>query len=340
MIDTQILLARPAVPGLRFRHFAGPEDIPGMVEANMAVRRANGVEEGVDVAGMSHQYANLPNCDPARDLLIIELVDGIAGYVRVDWSDQNDGSRTYNVTCLIHPDLLGRGIGSAVLAWAEGRLREIAAGHDSAAPRWFEQETWDAEASAGELLTRHGYAPVRTFHEMVRPTLDEIPAAEIPDGFVVGSMAGDGLRALWEAEIKALADHFGAFESGEEAFATFASDPHLEPELFVVAYAGDEVAGAVRNAISDEENARFERKRGTLDSVFVRRPYRRRGLGRALVLRSLALLRDRGMTSAALGVDTENPNDALRLYEGCGFVAVRGSTVWRKPFEESTEDDG
>jgi ribosomal protein S18 acetylase RimI-like enzyme len=77
----------------------------------------------------------------------------------------------------------------------------------------------------------------------------------------------------------------------------------------------------------------FDRRRGLLDSVFVRRPYRQRGLGRALVLRSLEVLRERGMTTASLGVDSENPNAALHLYEACGFERIRSSTAWRKPLD-------
>ena len=65
-------------------------------------------------------------------------------------------------------------------------------------------------------------------------------------------------------------------------------------------------------------------------SVFTRRQWRRRGLGRALIARSLVRLRERGMTSASLGVDAENPSGALGLYEGIGFAASYRSAAWRK----------
>ena len=138
---------------------------------------------------------------------------------------------------------------------------------------------------------------------------------------------------MWEAEVKALRDHWGGLGESPEAFARWSGDPRLDPSLFVVGFAGDEVAGAVRNVIDDEENELFDRRRGTLDVVFVRRPYRRRGLARALVLLSLRLLRERGMTSAARGVDSENPNAALALYRSCGFEIHSSSTVWRKPLD-------
>jgi mycothiol synthase len=63
----------------------------------------------------------------------------------------------------------------------------------------------------------------------------------------------------------------------------------------------------------------------------VRRPGRRRGLARALIAASFPLLRARGMTEAALGVDTENTSGALRVYEGCGFRPVGRNATYRKP---------
>ena len=53
----------------------------------------------------------------------------------------------------------------------------------------------------------------------------------------------------------------------------------------------------------------------------------------ALVMRSLELLRERGMTSAWLGVDAENPTGALRLYEKAGFAVDTRAAAYRKPME-------
>ena len=101
----------------------------------------------------------------------------------------------------------------------------------------------------------------------------------------------------------------------------------------MVAWDGDEIAGAVVNTISEHENRELNRARGLLDSVFVRRPWRSRGLAAALVARSLVVLRERGMTSAWLGVDADNPTGALRLYEKAGFGVHLRSTAYRKPME-------
>jgi ribosomal protein S18 acetylase RimI-like enzyme len=64
----------------------------------------------------------------------------------------------------------------------------------------------------------------------------------------------------------------------------------------------------------------------------VRRPWRRRGLARSLLVQSLHAIKERGMTEAALGVDTQNPTGALRLYESVGFRPVKRFTAYQKSF--------
>lgn len=101
-----------------------------------------------------------------------------------------------------------------------------------------------------------------------------------------------------------------------------------------MAWDGEEVAGAVLNVIYAEENEALGRRRGWLDSVFTRRAWRRRGLARALIVRSLHVLRDRGMDVAALGVDADNPSGAFGLYESAGFAPTERFISWRKPMGE------
>ena len=113
----------------------------------------------------------------------------------------------------------------------------------------------------------------------------------------------------------------------------FLDAPDTDPSLWVIAWDGDEIAGGVNNSIHPEENEALGIQRGWLDSVFTRRAWRRRGLARALIARSLVLLRDRGKTSAALGVDADNPSGALGLYEEAGFAVDDRFTASRKPME-------
>jgi GNAT superfamily N-acetyltransferase len=115
----------------------------------------------------------------------------------------------------------------------------------------------------------------------------------------------------------------------------FLEAPEMDPSLWLIAWDGDEVAGGVINAIYADQNEALGLQRGWLDSVFTRRPWRRRGLARSLIARSLVLLRSRGMTSAALGVDGDNPQGALGLYEEAAFAVHDRFMAWRKPMEGS-----
>jgi ribosomal protein S18 acetylase RimI-like enzyme len=87
----------------------------------------------------------------------------------------------------------------------------------------------------------------------------------------------------------------------------------------------------VRTFIDALENEKHGRRRGYTEFISVRRPYRKQGLARALIAESLRVLKARGMTEAALTVDTENLTGATRLYEECGFRAVSWMASYRKP---------
>jgi ribosomal protein S18 acetylase RimI-like enzyme len=166
---------------------------------------------------------------------------------------------------------------------------------------------------------------------MVRPGLEDIPEAPMPEGLVVRPTRPDELRRVWDAEVDAFQDHLGAAPPGEIGYRQFLDDPYHDPSLWRVSWDGDEVAGQVRAFINGPENEAVGRKRGYTESISVRPPYRRRGLARALLVRSLHAVKERGMEEAALGVLTENVHGAFRLYESVGFRVTRSWTTLRKP---------
>jgi len=156
----------------------------------------------------------------------------------------------------------------------------------------------------------------------------------LPDGLELRGVSDRaGYRRLFDADAEAFLDHWGGFDASDETFQEWLDEPEFDPSLFVIAWEGDEVAGAVINVIDANENELLHRRRGLLASVFVRRQWRRRGLAAALVARSLALLRERGMTSAWLGVDADNPTGALGVYERAGFGVHSRGSAYRKALE-------
>jgi ribosomal protein S18 acetylase RimI-like enzyme len=195
--------------------------------------------------------------------------------------------------------------------------------------------SYETQPADVALLRRHGYAPVRWFFEMVRPTLEDVADVPLPTGLEIRPITPDLYQALWKADSEAFRDHWGGFDDSPAAFRRFIEMPEADPSLWIVAWDGDEIAGGVINTIYPDENTSLGVQRGWLDSVFTRRAWRRRGLARALIARSLVALRDRGMTAAILGVDADNPQDALGLYESAGFAVESRATAWRKPLEDA-----
>ena len=105
------------------------------------------------------------------------------------------------------------------------------------------------------------------------------------------------------------------------------------PHLWKVAWDGEQVAGMVLNRLDETQNERYRRRRGHTNDIFVRRPWRRRGLARSLLVQSIEMFREMGMEETALGVDTQNPSGALNLYESVGYRMTRQHTFFNKRME-------
>ncbi|MDH3730015.1 MAG: GNAT family N-acetyltransferase [Acidimicrobiia bacterium] len=321
-------------PGVTLRRFEGDTDYAAMAVCINETAAADGDERFETAEGLAHSYAYLENCDPKTDMLFAEADGEIVAYSRVMWHqvEGGDNERLYGLYGWVRPAWRRRGIGSTMLEASEARLREIAAGHDHDGLAYFETGAFDQDAGAGVLFAANGYDVAATDVEMVRPNLDGIPQAVLPDGLEVRPVTDDQIRQIWEASDEAFRDHWSYVPASEEYYAQYTSETFFDPSLWRVAWDGDEVAGQVRSFINKDENQHFGYQRGYTEDISVRRPYRRRGLARALLLMSLEAVRDRGMTEAGLGVHVENPNDALSLYESVGFAAISRWFTYRKPF--------
>jgi mycothiol synthase len=312
-------------------------DLAEFVRIGNAANEADGIEERSSEAGLGNWLLTASgNYTPEDDLVVATVGGQMAGYGWVGWVQTTDGKREYRTRGHVDPAWRRQGVGSAILAHNEARLLEIAAGHPDDLPRVFGAFLPERRIGAVALITGAGYQPVRYFFDMVRPTLDDVQLPPLPEGLeIYGVSDVEGYRRLFAADTEAFMDHWGGFDASDASFQQWLRDPNFDPSLFVIAWDGDEIAGGVINAIDPEENEALGRRRGLLDSVFVRRPWRRRGLASALVGRSLALLRERGMTSALLGVDADNPTGALGVYERAGFEVDLRSSAYHKPMEIS-----
>ena len=319
-------------PGTVLRHLDAPADLRAMNEIANRIRAATGQDFYTTDEQFANFYAHPSDFDPSADVVIVEQDDKTVGYARAGFHSLLDGTQIYDVVAFLDPGRTGPDVFVAVVGAVEERLRAIAAGRPPG-PRLFETFGGDEAPERDGLLRSLGYEPVRWGYSMVRATLDDLTHSPLPDGLVIRDVRPEHLRAIWEADQEAFRDHWGAAPPSEEGFRQFRDDSvQADTTLWQVAWDGDEVAGQVRSYINAEQNRRTGLQRGYVEHISVRRPWRRRGLARALIATSVTLLRARGMTEGALGVDTQNPSGALRLYEACGFRPVHRTIEYRKPF--------
>jgi len=119
----------PQLDGVAFRLFRGPGDYPHLARLITACSRAEGGQRVETAETLGAAYDHLERCEPARDLLVAEIDGAPVAYARVSWDPDAGGPLVYRQTCFVAPLPGGRGIGSALFAWSDARLREIAAEH-------------------------------------------------------------------------------------------------------------------------------------------------------------------------------------------------------------------
>ena len=318
------------VAGLRLRPYAGEADLADIARIENAEAAEDGLQRRVSLEEVASFFARSSDSfDPARDVTIAELDGRVVGVGQREIVDTTDARREYRLDGIVDPAWRGRGIGRALLTENERVARDLAGAQGASAPvlgSW----SWETQPRDRALLEAAGFRPARWFFDMVRPTLDDVVEAALPEGLDLRPIDRSLARAVWDADIEAFADHWGGFDHSEANLERWLNAPTTDLSLWVVAFDGDEIAGGVINSIDPDQNAVLGVRRGWLNSVFTRRAWRRRGLATALVARSLARLRDRDMTSAALGVDADNANGALGLYERLGFAVDQRAIAWRK----------
>jgi mycothiol synthase len=317
----------------RFEHrqFAGPADYPQFARIITACARGEGDDRVETAEGIAAGYAHLERCDPARDLRVVEVDGRAVAYSRVWWNQEPDGPRVYRHVCFVDPAHGRRGIGAALFAWNESRLRDIAGGHDGVQETLLEVWSNDRNEGATALARAFGYEPITYAAEMVRPTVDDLPEHPLPDGLEIRPVREEDIRTIWEADVEAFRDHWGFVEQTETDYQRFRAYPYLDPTLWKVAWDEQGVAGQVKSFIDTAANEEHGRKRGWTEQISTARRWRRRGVAKALIVESIRELASRGMTEVALGVHTENPNGAFDLYAGLGYEVVKTWTTYRKP---------
>jgi len=320
------------LPGIRFRSFRPASDYEPLSHLWKACNLHDEVPWLPTVSNLRSEMEDRSTIDPTRDVLLAELDGHLVGMTGVE-RNVRDGAPVYELAGIVLPDVRRRRVGTALIEWGLARIRQRAASEDPDRSVAVQANAEEQETAHRAILARFGFGPVRHFFVMRRSTLEDVRDVPMPDGLELRQVTMEQRRPILEAEFEAFEDHWGTRERTEDSFATTLRRPELDTDLWVVAWDGDQIAGVVENWIWADENEELGVKRGWLERISVRREWRRRGLARALTARSLVRLREAGMTEGMLGVDSENANGALGLYEGLGFEIHSRSAAYRRTLD-------
>jgi mycothiol synthase len=260
-----------------------------------------------------------PDFDLERDALVAEAEDGsIVGY-----GDLSDPSRVGRLIWVDAQTRLGAlDVAPALLDELEPRAEERLA--PDGRMKVFVAERNTALAAVVEA---RGYEVVRHSFRMEADLSSEPAEPEWPDGIVVRDFRpGEDDRRVYEVQEETFADQTDSEPLTYEEWRHWSFREPFDPDLWFLAEAGGELVGIL---LARSERAGDETL-GWVSVLGVRRPWRRRGLGRALLLHSFHVLRARGKPRAGLGVDGSNPTGAIQLYEAAGMRVVRRFDHWEK----------
>lgn len=295
-----------------------PEDIPAIVALGEAFDRALTGTGDWSEEDVEHDWRAL--ADPERDAWVVEDGGAVVGYATF----QDDDEGTFEADGYVHPDRFGEGIGATLAGLAEARAAERL--EAVTLPRVVLQNAvLHVDAAARALLEGRGYRPVRHFLRMQIDMSEPPPAPTWPDGVAASAFRPEADVADVHACVHEAFANEWSFRA--ETLAAWSArkleDPRFDPSLWVVARAGEEVCGVALCTAGQFDM-------GFVNSLAVRPPWRRRGLGLALLRQAFAWFWERGEQRVGLGVDTENPTDAVRLYERAGMRAVWQADVYQK----------
>ncbi len=289
-------------------------DAGAVAELKRSAEIATHGDSDVTVDHVREEWA-LPRFDLRSDAWLVEDEHGRVAAYGFCWIEAPPGEIFVEQT--VDPSRRGLGLSALLLELGERRANELF--RASEPERDGSLGTWAHEADdrRRRLYEQRGFRHARTFLRLGRDLGSPVEEPDWPPGTAVaGFRKGCDEAPVHAAGEEAFRDHFRPEAMDLAGWIEFRfSRDDLDLGLWWVAWDGEEVAGSV---IAAETSLG-----GYIDELFVRRPWRGRGLGRALLLQACRELRRRGRPLAYLGVDSENPTGAMHLYESAGFHPLR-----------------
>jgi mycothiol synthase len=248
------------------------------------------------------------------DIRLLEHDGRLVGYADVDRTREDPPTWWCDVK--VAPDAAADEVLRELVGWlderaATGRLRV-----------W----TSETDRRVTDVLDALAFVPVRHSYRM-EIDLDAEPRRPVwPAGIAVRTATADDHRRIYDAVVEVWQDTNDPYDDTFEDWSHWNVDREsYDPTLWFLALADGELAGFSICRQNDVDPSA-----GYVGLLGVRRPWRRQGLGEALLLHSFAAFRERGWTRGTLGVDASSPTGATRLYERAGMSVYRDTVFMER----------
>lgn len=230
----------------------------------------------------------------------------------------------------VHPEYRGLGIEAHLLRLAEERARYFIPQAPQEARIALNSWMNSANVDLARVLEAEGFKRIRV-HWSMEIEFDKMPPdPEWPENIMMRTFQPGQEREVFEAFDEAFQDHWGHVPEDFEAWKHWTIErSDFDPTLWFITFEGDEIAGI----------ALCEYSLGVpwVGDLAVRRPWRRKGLGMALLRQSFGEFYRRGSRKARLGVDSQNLSGATRLYERAGMHKAHEAYNYEKELRAGVE---
>lgn len=305
---------------------AGPltdDDHGALAHLFNATAEAEGAPVHFEADQMPDELAE-PYVRPATDSQTVRVDGRLAGAVFTHHRAAGEsGDESVYLMGGVLPDMMGNGIGRVLMRWGVERAHQILEASTGTAPRFIRAVSQLNNTAAQRLYERQGMEAVRWFEDLRRPLADgglAESAVSDPDGIRI--VAWDASRNEEARIVKnaAFADHWGSAPSSAEGWAhdLVGYGTRLDLSFMALDDRGS-IVGVVLNNRYDSDDEVLGSPHAWVGTLATLREWRGKGVGTALIAHSLRAFAGAGIAMAAIGVDSDNPSGARRLYSGLGF---------------------